>query len=134
GGVEPDLSYYFANAPRIRGKKNINLRRDPPPDLTIEVVHSRDANRAVEVYRRLGVPEVWGWEHPRLLILHLDKNARYARSSTSLAFPFLSAPEISEWIARPENENETDTDWALQCRQWVRDILRPRTTNPQQAP
>src|SRR4051812_36671216 len=32
-GVEPDQSYYMANVPRVRNKKKINLRIDPPPDL-----------------------------------------------------------------------------------------------------
>ena len=44
---------------RVRGKKKIDLRRDPPPDLAIEVVCTHDADERVEVYRRLGVPEVW---------------------------------------------------------------------------
>ncbi len=29
---------------------------------------------------------------------------------------------------------ETDTDWALQLRQWVRDVLIPRTQNPKRSP
>ena len=59
GGVEGDQTYYFANAARVRGKKKIDLRRDPPPDLAIEVVVTHDADEAVEVYRRFRVPEVW---------------------------------------------------------------------------
>ncbi len=59
GGFEPDQSYYLANAPRIKGKKELRLKTDPPPDLAIEVVYSHDADRALEVCRRLGVPEVW---------------------------------------------------------------------------
>ena len=131
GGVEPDLSYDFTNALRIRDNTRINLRTNPPPDLAVKVVCSRDASRTIEVYRRFGVPEVWIWEHPNLLILALDENVQYAESPTSLAFPFLSAPDIATWIARPESETETDTDWALQLRQWVRDILVPRSQIPE---
>lgn len=36
-GLEPDECYYIANEARIRAKKKIDLRRDPPPDLVIEI-------------------------------------------------------------------------------------------------
>ncbi|HEX8201685.1 MAG TPA: Uma2 family endonuclease, partial [Isosphaeraceae bacterium] len=59
GGVEGDKTFYLANEARIRGKDKIDLRVDPPPDLAIEAVYSHAAARALEVYRRFGVPEVW---------------------------------------------------------------------------
>src|SRR5688572_26565724 len=36
-GLEPDECYYFENAERVRGKSEIDLRRDPPPDLVVEM-------------------------------------------------------------------------------------------------
>ena len=42
GGVEGDQTYYLANLDRIRGKKKISLKVDPPPDLAIEVVTSHE--------------------------------------------------------------------------------------------
>ncbi len=131
GGIEPDLSYYLANALRIRGKTDIDLRIDPPPDLAIEVVNTRDASRALEVYRRFQVPEVWVWEHPTLRILVLGDDGHFSESPSSRAFPFLSAQQIAGWITKPRPETDTDTDWALEFRQWVRDVLIPRTQNPE---
>ena len=36
-GLEPDQCYYLGNLDRVRGLRRIDLSRDPPPDLAIEV-------------------------------------------------------------------------------------------------
>lgn len=126
GGIEGDLTYYLANEPRVRGSggRALDLRHDPPPDLAIEVVYTHAADAAIEVYRRLGVPELWIWEDERLRIVHLQADETYVESPTSLAFPFLSAVELTDWINRPEDISETR--WAIALHRWVRDVLVPR--------
>lgn len=123
-GVEPDDSYYLSNEARVRGKKEIDLRVDPPPDLAIEAVHTHGASKALEVLRRLGVPEVWVCDDDGLRILILRVNRRYVRSNTSLAFPFLTASEIFDWAQRPQIA--TDLEWMIDLRQWVQEVLVPR--------
>ena len=98
GGVEGDKTFYLANEARVRGKDKIDLRMDPPPDLAIEAVHTHAATAAVEVYRRLGVPEVWICDDKRFRILVRQANGRYAEAGASAAFPFLSAAEIVDWV------------------------------------
>lgn len=124
GGVEGDQTYYLSNLSRIRGKKKIDLRVDPPPDLAIEVVVSHDADEAIEVYRRFRVPEVWIYGHNELTILLLDANGRYAPTERSLAFPELTAAEIHSWIVR--DQDDSDTDWIKALRRWVAEVLVPR--------
>jgi Uma2 family endonuclease len=36
-GLEPDQCYYVQNEAIVRGKDQIDLRRDPPPDLAVEI-------------------------------------------------------------------------------------------------
>ena len=36
-GLEPDECYYLANEAKMRGKRELDLAVDPPPDLAIEV-------------------------------------------------------------------------------------------------
>jgi Uma2 family endonuclease len=50
-GIEPDESYIFAST--ARGRRHV--------DLAIEVIATSGSTRKLEVYRRLGVPEVWFW-------------------------------------------------------------------------
>jgi Uma2 family endonuclease len=123
-GVEPDESFYLANEARVRGKKEIDLRIDPPPDLAIEAVHTHAATTALEVLRRLGVPEVWVCDDDGLRILVRRANGRYAEADRSLAFPFLTTIEILDWAQRPEHGS--DLDWMTELRRWVQDILVPR--------
>lgn len=131
GGVEGDETFYLANAGRVRGKigMNIRLRTDPPPDLAIEVVHTHAADAAIEVYRRIGVPEIWVWDNDALRILSRQANGRYHEVATSLAFPFLNAATITEWIGKPREDSETDWIKAVRC--WVRDTLAPDTRKPE---
>ena len=89
GGVEGDETYYIANAAHISGKDEINLKTDPPPDLAIEAVYRHEADAAVEVYRRIKVPEVWICDEAGLVILVLQSNGSYTESPTSA---FLSVP------------------------------------------
>jgi Uma2 family endonuclease len=129
-GVEGDQTYYLANEARIRGKDKIDLRSDPPPDLAIEAVYTHAADEAIEVYRRIRVPEVWICDEAELVTLVLQPNGKYSASTTSAAFPFLTADEIHERIFRPHVGS--DTDWIKDLRRWVRRVLRPRVRRHQQ--
>ena len=94
GGVEGDETYYLANAgsnPRQEGDRPAT---DPPPDLAIEAVDTHDADEAVEVYRRFGVPEVWVCDQDQLTILVLQQDGRYAASESEPGLPVLTAAEI----------------------------------------
>src|SRR5947209_14980103 len=42
-GLEPDACFWIANAHRMAGRRRLDLRIDPPPDLAIEVEVSRSA-------------------------------------------------------------------------------------------
>ena len=127
--MQPDNSYYLANYAQIAAKDmdakaDIDLLVDPPPDLVIEVVNTHPATEAVEVCRRLGVPEVWVCHTDGLRILIRQANGRYQESPTSASFPFLSALEIFDWVARPGMDSVT---------QWGQGItaLGPRNSHPQ---
>jgi len=127
-GIEGDKTFYLANEARIRGKDNIDLRVDPPPDLAIEAVYTHAAKAAIEVHRRLGVPEVWVCDESRFRILVRQANGRYAEAETSAAFPFVSAAEIFAWVQRPQTVS--DTEWVKEVRRWVHDTLAPRFRGP----
>jgi len=128
GGVEGDETFYLANATRVLGVDQIDLRRVPPPDLAIEAVHTHGARAALEVYRRLGVPEVWVCDGEALRIFVRQADGAYARSESSVVLPFLGAAEIHEWVARPRIASETE--WVKGLRDWVRDTLAPRRAGP----
>ena len=57
-GFEPDACFYIRNPERIRGKKRLDLRQDPPPDLVIEVDISSPALDKLPIYAAIGVLEI----------------------------------------------------------------------------
>ena len=132
GGFEPDQSYYFANAPRLRNRTKIDLRIDPPPDLVIEIVYTHAVEATIAICRRFRVPEMWICDETLLRILVLDPKGRYAESPTSASLPFLAAEEINTWL-RHEAEDGDETKWSLELRRWAADVLGPRVQGGLQA-
>jgi Uma2 family endonuclease len=128
-GVEGGQEFYFANHQRIAGKTDLDMNIDPPPDLVIEAVCSHPANKALEAYKRLQVPEVWIVDEDQLRILTLQTNGTYAAQESSLVFPFVQATELFAQIDVPIH---SDLDWMKGVRRWVRDVLVPRVT-PEEA-
>ena len=61
-GLEPDDCYYLANAAKVRNWATLDLERDPPPDLALEVEITRSCLNRMGVYAGLGVPEVWRFD------------------------------------------------------------------------
>jgi Uma2 family endonuclease len=71
GQKEPDESYH------IGIKKNI-------PDLLIEVIVTSGEVNVLEIYKRIGIPEVWLWEDGVLSIYHLQENYQLVEKSSLL--------------------------------------------------
>jgi Uma2 family endonuclease len=124
GGVEGDQTYYLSHLDRIRGKKKINLKKDPPPDLAIEAVVTQEADEAIEVYRRLRVPELWVCDPDTMIILVLQPDDHYAPSERSQALKVISAQEIHSWVTR--SQDMSDTAWIKELRRWVIEVILPR--------
>ena len=110
-GTEPDAGYYIQNCDRMDGKAVINLAVDPPPDLILEVELSRSSFNKFEIYAKLGIPEVWRYiSKPGetflkgKLFIHYLQGDRYVEEDHGLAFPFLSAGRILQFIDQSDVE------------------------------
>lgn len=119
-GLEADESYYIANESRVRGRDEIDLRVDPPPDLAIEVDISSSSLDQLSIYADLGVPEVWLYDGATLKVYQRQSDGTYAQQTRSPAFPFLPLEGIEGFLAR---RNETDeTTWIRSFRAWVKTL------------
>jgi Uma2 family endonuclease len=83
----------------VRGKLDINLRRDPPPDLAIEVELTHHPVDREGTYAALGVPEIWHYDGQRLTCHVLGAGGKYAVAEYSVAFPFLRPSDLEQFIA-----------------------------------
>ncbi len=114
-GAEPDSCYYIQNVDRIMGR-TVDLANDPPPDLVIEVDITSSSRRRFEIYRQLGVPEIWRYLGQTVRINQLQEE-EYVERDYSPTFSFVSAAIINQFLQRAETTD--DTTMIRAWRQWV---------------
>jgi len=102
-GLEPDECYLVGDQQR------------DTPDLAIEVVWTSGGIEKLEIYRRLGVGEVWRWKDSRIEV-HVLQGERYETSERSTLFPELDVQLLVSFLDHPT---------ALQAVKAFREALRP---------
>ena len=102
--LEPDECY------------SIGVGRPARPDLAIEVIWTSGGIDKLEVYRGLGVGEVWMWRDG-VIEIHVLVGDQYERRQRSSVFPDLDLAELASFI---EPEEQTGA-----VRRY-RDLLRSR--------
>ncbi len=123
-GLEPDECYYVQNEPRIRGKGDIDLKTDPPPDLVVEVDLSSDSLDKLEIYSALGVPEIWRLKDGELRMHRLRSNGKYAERARSSVFPDLPLSVVRDFISHWDTAGETTL--LREFEAWAETVARKR--------
>jgi Uma2 family endonuclease len=72
-GFEPDSCFYFKKEARMRGKKSLDLTRDPPPDLVVEIDITSPSINQLPLFAEFGIPEVWRFHGQEMEILFLEE-------------------------------------------------------------
>lgn len=118
-GAEPDSCYYLQNEPLVRSKQEIDLDKDPPPDLVLEIDMSNDSLDKQPIYAAIGVPELWRYDGNKLEVFVLQQlDGEYEAVSKSPTFPWMSREVIPRFIRQSLVDGETATLRAF--REWVR--------------
>lgn len=94
-GLEPDDCFYIQNHQAVRGRGRFDLAIDPPPDLAIEV--DVTSKTQTDVYRRLGVPELWV-DADGALKIYVLQSGQYASVAVSPTFPALPVLELVKTV------------------------------------
>lgn len=119
-GIEPDTCYYIQNELAIRGKQTLDLEKDPPPDLAIEIDITSSSVNKLGIYSALGVTELWRYDGQNLKFYQLIEG-QYVECNFSIAFPLVSVSEISRFIEQSKSMGEITL--LKSFRAWVRDKL-----------
>ncbi|MGB5900614.1 MAG: Uma2 family endonuclease [Geitlerinemataceae cyanobacterium] len=124
-GLEPDECYYIQNEFVVRGKDEIDLTIEPPPDLAIEVDSTSSSMNRMGIYAALGVPEVWRFDREILTILSLVEG-EYQLCQVSLALPMFNDAVLMNFLELSQTMGETSL--IRHVRQWVREQFRNEVT------
>jgi Uma2 family endonuclease len=108
-GVEPDQCFYIQNESLVKGRVRLDLTKDPPPDLVIEVDYTHSSKANFPIYEALGVPELWHYDAKKKIfqVLALDmEQGHYIVSDISPTFPQLPIAEIPQVLDQCETIEE----------------------------
>lgn len=114
-GFEPDSSFYFTQATQMRGKKRIDLRVDPAPELVIEIDISHGSLDKLSIFAQFGIAEIWRYDGANIHIYHLVDNA-YEEHSDSRIFPSLTDEKIEKFLANSQTMTRQE------LKHWVRKL------------
>jgi Uma2 family endonuclease len=119
-GAEPDNSFYIQNESLVRGRVDIDLDQDPPPDLVLEIDYTSKSLDRMPIYARLGVPELWRYDNNTLSIYKLQAG-KYNEADTSPTFGGFPARDIPSFIE--QNISAGRRGLRQSFRPWVRQYL-----------
>jgi Uma2 family endonuclease len=88
-GAEPDECYIFGNA-----------QDRVAPDLAIEVVWTSGGINKLDVYRKLGVNEVWYWSRGRIDV-YLLRDEQYELAPVSQALRGIDLRQLERFVDQP---------------------------------
>jgi Uma2 family endonuclease len=92
-GIEPDECYVIGRLRKV-------------PDLAIEVVHTSGGIDKLELYRRLGIAEVWFWINGRIYVYRLDR--KYKEVPASVVLPSIDLDAIARIITGMDEGEQTE--------------------------
>lgn len=120
-GLEPDDCFYIQREPAVRGKLDIDLTGDPPPDLAIETDLRLPGVDRMAIYAALEVPEVWCFDGDRIEARLLNASGTYDASQYSAAFPFLRPAELKQFL---DMYGQTDQGSIIRLvREWAAKLV-----------
>lgn len=116
-GFEPDACFYIQSVELIRGKVELDLRTDPPPDLVIEIDITSPSINKFPIFAQLGVPEVWRYDSEHWIIWALE-GEEYIQREEGIVLPGLTGALILRFLK--ESRTLRRPVWLKRVREWAR--------------
>ena len=121
-GLEPDRCFYVGSVAAVVGRLEIDLTRDPPPDLAIEIDITHSSLDRLSIYAALGVPEVWRFDGQQLLLYRRQPGGSYEAGTASPTFPMLPLADVVPLLH--QGVAVDDLSQVRLIRDWVRRHVR----------
>lgn len=118
-GAEPDNAYYIQNQPQVAGRP-VNLDKDPPPDLVVEVDITHTDIDKNSLYAAMGVPEFWRYNGQEWRIYKLQGEV-YQEWDYSPTFPTIKKEDLYEFLRQAkQDEIVAERTFREQLREQIR--------------
>ena len=129
-GKEPDNAFYIGENERpmrnLKKKGKLDLAVDPPPDLAIEVDHTRSSEAALPIYARLGVPEVWRYDAlGHVLWFGRLAGDAYIEVDRSGCLPKLTPALVLRALDVFDEGEMGENAWLEWLKAWARELPEP---------
>jgi len=128
-GFEPDSCFYFRQPEVIRGKKRLDLAKDPPPDLIVEVDVTHNSLDRLPIFAAVGVAEVWRYENEAVKFFLLSNNS-YIESLESTLLPNITSSAVTQFVA--DSNTIRRVEWLRKVRTWAESLSNQTQNNPPQ--
>ncbi len=115
-GCEPDTAFYIQSEMQIRGLDEIDLSKNPPPDLAIEIDVTSPSLNKLPIYSALGVPEVWLYKGEKVIFYKLF-GGFYEETTNSVALPMLDSQTATDFLQKGLTEDFAK--WIREIREWI---------------
>lgn len=99
-GLEADESYFLQREPLMRGRLNIDLTTDAPPDLAIETEVEHNPLDRERIYSALGFGEIWRYNGEHFEFASRRAGGGYAKIDASVALSFITPQVLEEFIEK----------------------------------
>ncbi len=120
-GAEPDNAYYIQHQSLVASRK-INLAKDPPPDLVVEVDITHTDISKNQLYAAIGVPEFWRYNGQEWLIYQLQvPENTYQECDCSPTFSWVKKEDLYRFLQQAQ-QDEIEAENAF--RELVRDKVK----------
>lgn len=98
-GFEGDASFYFKNLDVIRRKTEIDLSRDAPPELVVEIDITHGSLPKFPIFAGLGIEEVWRFDGDDVKFYRLQaSNERYEETAQSVCLPNVKSETVTNLL------------------------------------
>jgi Uma2 family endonuclease len=118
-GIEADECFWIANAHRMAGRRRLDLRTDPPPDLAIEVDVTHSSLNRFAIYAALGLPEVWRVDGNTMSFYVLGTGPTYTTAAVSPTFPLVTPADLLNFLQQGRQAGDENAV-LRQFRAWIR--------------
>lgn len=96
-GFEGDAAFYFRYAESIRKKTKIDLSKDPPPELVIEIDITHGSLPKFPIFADLGIEEVWRFDGERVKFHRLD-GKKYKETTESVCLKNVKSKAVTKLL------------------------------------